>query len=471
MSISVGGLVSGLDTNSIVSQLMELQQQPITKLQTKQAGYNVELTTYGSLQGVLSTLKTNLQGLDSVQDLTSFSVSSGNDDLFTATVNSSASAGSYDITVQQLAAAHKLTSGSFSEEELVGEGTLHLKVGSGDFLDIAVSATDTISDVAAAINDANHGVKAAVIFDGTDYFLTLTADNTGAANVINLTVTDTGDANNTDMTGLSRLVYDRGITTNLTNTRDAADAVITVDGITDIHRDTNSMNDVIEGVTIELKSAPDAPDNHSSLSVTKNTSAITTKINSFVSSYNELLTFLETAQGYNSETKVAGSLMGDPTTNSIRNNLKNLITKKVSGIDSFDQLADLGIALNSKGRLEVNSSTLNNAINDHFDDLQQFFSQSTAGAEGFAVRMVTSLDSIIGTDGTLPARTKGIQSSIDSIDDQIERMTLQNTTFETRIRNQFNSLELLLSEFKTTGDYLSQQITSIQNLNNAISNR
>lgn len=471
MSISVGGLVSGLDTNGIVAQLMDLQQQPIKKLQTKQAGYNVELTTYGSLQGQLSKLKTDLQGLDSVEDLTSFSASSGNNSLFTATVDKTATAGSYDITVQQLAKAHKVTSGGFSKEELVGEGTMHLKVGSGTAIDIAVSATNTIADVAKAINDAKAGVKAAVIFDGTSYFLTLTADKTGAANLINLTVTDTGDANDTDMNGLSRLVYDRGVITNLLNTRDAADAIITVDGVTDIHRDTNLITDIIDGVTLDLKSAPAAPDNHASLSVTKNTSMIVSKINSFVSSYNEMLTFFEAAQGYNSETKVAGVLMGDPTTNSIRRSLKSLLTNTVSGVDSFQRLADLGIALNAKGRLEVNSSTLNSAINDHFDDVNQFFARSTAGSEGFAVRMVKSLDAVIGTNGTLSARTKGIQSSIDGIDDQVDRINIQNMAFETRIRNQFNSLELLLAEFKTTGEYLTQQITGMQNLNNAISRR
>ncbi|MFH0730471.1 MAG: flagellar filament capping protein FliD [Pseudomonadota bacterium] len=470
MSISVGGLVSGLDTNSIISQLMELQQQPIATLQTKQSNYEVKLTTYGSLQSLLSQLKTEMEGLDSAEDLTSFSVSSGNSNLFTATVDSDATAGAYDITVQQLAQAHKLTSTAFSDEELVGEGTLHLKVGTGDAIDIEVSTTDTLADVADAINDAEAGVHASVINDGTNSFLTLTADDTGEENVINLTVTDTGDANNTDTNGLSRLVYDAGVTTNLSNTRDSADAIITVDGVTNIHRTTNVMDDVIEGVTLNLNSAPDT-DNEASLTITQNTSTLVSKINSFVSLYNQVLTFFEAAQGYNSETEVAGVMMGDPTTNSIRNSLKRLITNKVSGIDSYDQLADLGVSLNAEGRLEVDASTLNDAINDHFDDVDKFFTQTTVGSEGFAVRMGTALEAMIGTDGTLASRTEGLQSSIDGIDDQVERMEMQNLAFETRIRSQFNSLELLLSEYQSTGDFLSQQITGLQNLNNAISNR
>ena len=76
MSISVGGLVSGLDTNSMITQLLELQQRPITMLQQQEAAYQVELTAYGSLKGDLSSLKSALKGLDSVSDLTGYSVSS-----------------------------------------------------------------------------------------------------------------------------------------------------------------------------------------------------------------------------------------------------------------------------------------------------------------------------------------------------------------------------------------------------------
>jgi flagellar hook-associated protein 2 len=86
--------------------------------------------------------------------------------------------------------------------------------------------------------------------------------------------------------------------------------------------------------------------------------------------------------------------------------------------------------------------------------------------------MVDTLDAMLDTtNGTLAARTEGIQKSIDSIEDQVERTEMRISAWETRTRAQFNALELLLSEFQTTGDYLSQQLTGMQNLNNYISNR
>ena len=472
MSISVGGLISGLDTNSLIEQMLELQQQPIVNLQQQEASYQVELSAYGSLQGVLDSLKSAMEGLDSVSDFTDFSATSGDTDLFSVSADENATPGLYGITVQQLAGVHKLTSGAFSEEELVGEGAIHLKAGDGSTTDIAVSASDTIDDVAQAINDADAGVQAAVIFDGTDYFLTLAAEETGVENVINLTVTDTGDADNTDMNGLSRLVYDKAVTENLSNTQDAADSIITVDGVADIHRDTNVIDDVIEGVTITLESAPAAPDNETTLTVTRDTATVVSKINSFVSAYNGLLDLFEAYQGYDPDTEAAGVLIGDATTNSIRNRLHNMITDVVPGVESLDRLADLGIALNDEGRLEVDSETLDSALDDHFDDVIQFFTQSAEGSEGFAVRMVDTLDSILdSTDGTLAARTDGIQNSIDSIEEQVERIEMRNLAWESRTRAQFNALELLLAEYQNTGDYLSQQILGMQNLNNYVSNR
>lgn len=472
MSISVGGLISGLDTNSMIEQLLELQQKPILKLQRQEAAYQVELTAYGSLKGILGSLKSAVEDLDSVSNLTSFSVSSGDADLFTVSADENATVGSYSVTVTQMAKVHKLTSNAFSEEELVGEGTLHLKVGDGSTTDIAVSAADTIDDVAQSINDADAGVHAAVIFDGSDYFLTLAADETGVENVINLTVTDTGDANNTDMNGLSRLVYDKGVTDNLSNTQDAADSIITVDGVADIHRGTNVITDVIEGVTITLESAPAAPDNQATLTVGRDMAAIVSKITAFADAYNEVIDFFEDYQSYDSATETAGVLLGDATTKSIRSRLNTMVTGTVSGVESFTWLADLGIAMNTEGRLEVDSSTLNSALDDHFDDVLQFFTQSTEGSEGFSVRMKDTLDAILkSTDGTLAARTDGIQTSIDGIEDQVERIEMRNLAWETRTRAQFNALELLLAEYQNTGNYLSQQIVGMQNLNNYISNR
>jgi flagellar hook-associated protein 2 len=472
MSISVGGLMSGLDTNSIIDQLKSIQQKPIIKLQQQEAAYQVELSAYGSLQSALSSLKSAMENLDSASDLTSFSASSSNTDLFTVSAGDTAVSGSYSITVTQMAKVHKLTSCGFSEGAFVGKGTIDLKVGSGDVVNISVSATDTIDDVVQAINDAKAGVKATVIFDGTNYFLTLSGEDTGSANKISLIVTDE-DGFNKDDSNLSRLFYeDLDQENQMVQAQAAADSIITVDGVAGIHRNSNTIDDVVSGLTITLESAPAVPDNEAALTVSRNTSAIVSKINSFVSAYNDVLDFFDASQSYSQDTETAGVLLGDATTNNIHSSLDRLATGTVSGVESFSRLSDFGITLNSEGRLEIDSSTINSALDDHFDDVVEFFTQATEDSEGFAVRMVDTLDVMLdSTGGTLDARTDGIQNSIEDIQDQVERIEMRNLAWETRTRAQFNALELLLAGYQTTGNYLTQQITGMQNLNNYISNR
>jgi flagellar hook-associated protein 2 len=339
----------------------------------------------------------------------------------------------------------------------VGKGIIQLKVGDGSTTDIAVSATDTIDDVAQAINDAKAGVKATVIFDGTNYFLTLSGEDTGSANKISLIVTDE-DGFNKDASNLSRLFYeDLDPENQMVQAQAAADSIITID---------------VSGLTITLESAPAVPDNEAALTVSRNTLEIVSKINSFVSAYNNVLDFFDASQSYSQDTETAGLLMGDATTNSIRNSLRNMVTNTVPGVESFERLTDFGITMNSEGRLEVDSSTINSALDDDFDDVVEFFTQATEGSEGFAVRMVDTLDVMLdSTNGALDARTDGIQNSIDDIQDQVERIEMRNLAWETRTRAQFNALELLLAGYQNTGNYLSQQITGMQNFNNYISNR
>jgi len=467
MSISVGGLVSGLDTNGMIEQMLELQQKPIENLKQQEADYGVELSSYGKLQSVLEKLQTAMDDINSEKDLTSYSATSGDEDLFTVSADDDATVGVYNITVTTMAEAHKLTSDPFGVDDPVGEGTIQLNVGSITS-DIAVSDTDSLEDVARAINDADVRVKAAVIFDGTNNFLTLASEDTGVENVITLTVDDTGDGSDLDKNGISRLAY-----VNMTDTQTAADAIITVDGVTDIHRPTNEINDVLQGVTITLKTTSTTESgNASSLTVKQDRLNIISGINAFVKAYNDAMTLIDTEQAYDDSTDTAGILMGDRTTNSIRTRLEKMIASTVSGAGVYEKLDEMGIELNGEGKLEVDSSTINGALDDNFDDVIRFFSQSTTGADGFAVGMTNILDAMLDTkDGSLTTRTEGIQKSIDSIEDKVETMDRRNEIWETRIRDQFNSMELLLSKYQNTGEYLTQQITGMQNLNSYISNR
>ncbi len=129
MTISIGGLISGLDTNGIIDQMLAIQQRPIERLQNKGSEYQIQLSTYGTLKGLVSSLQSAVSAIDTEGGLASYTATSGDKDLFTVTSGDDAAVGSYDVTVQQLAKVHKLTSTAFAAEEAMGEGTIHLKVG------------------------------------------------------------------------------------------------------------------------------------------------------------------------------------------------------------------------------------------------------------------------------------------------------------------------------------------------------
>ena len=178
----------------------------------------------------------------------------------------------------------------------------------------------------------------------------------------------------------------------------------------------------------------------------------------------------KTNQGYDAKTKVAGLLQGDGTTNQIRNRLSRLNSQKVTGVTTFSRLSDLGVVLNDEGHLEVDSTTLNSALSDHYDDVVQFFTQATVGSEGFGVRMVDALEGFLDShDGTLTARTTGIRASIDRLEDKAEFLATRVQASEIRLKARFDALEVLLGQFQMTSGVVTQQIASLKNLNAFIS--
>jgi flagellar hook-associated protein 2 len=474
MGISVGGLASGLDTEAIISQLVNLERQPITKLQAREADYQVQLTTYGSLSSLLSELKTAATAFQQASGLSSFTTTVGDTDLLTASAASTAAAGTYNVTVDQLAQSQKLRSASFSSSTaLVGAGTLHIQVGSGSVTDIAITATDTLTDVATAINNASAGVSATIISDGTQSFLTLSAQATGADNVIHVTATD-DDGNHTDTSGLSRLVYDAGVTENLTQTQPPLDAILSVDGIANITRSSNTISDVIAGVTLTLKTAPDAPDDTTTITISRSTGAVNDKLSAFLKAYNKVVDFITEKQKFNAETQAGGPLLGDNTAALIQRQLRSLVNNPLSGLTgSIRSLADLGVTQNAAGQLELSDSeALSTALTNDFNGVVQFFTQTTTGAKGFSAQATTTLDGILtAPTGTLAVRQASIQQKITRLNDETERQEKRVAATEERLRAQFTALESVISQLRSTESFLSQQIAGFQSLNTAIANR
>ncbi|WP_300674438.1 flagellar filament capping protein FliD [Desulfoluna sp.] len=467
MGVSVGGIVSGIDLDGIVDQITEVEKRPIKGLEGKKEDYKVLISAYANLSKELSSLSNAARSLRYPSSFTARTATSPDPEHYTVSAGSFARAGSYDLEIQQLATGQKMAAGPFLEEALPGGGTLTLQVGDRDPMEITAGANFTLNDLANAINSEKGDITAGVIFDGTHHFLTLSANETGAANTITLAVTDDEDGDTADNAGLSAFIAPEGETA-FSITQEARDAIITVDGVANIHRPSNTITDVVKDVTLNLSGTAPA----TTFSVSMDQGAISEKLNTFVEKYNNVLSFFFNSQQYNGEGEKQGTLFGDQTANRINGALVRTTAGTVSGNESFRYLSDIGAITRrvtdkedpeyGKPYLELNQEKLSRAIAENPDDLKRFFTSIDEGNEGFAVRMCTQIEGFntpIG--GILSSGSKGFKTKIDGIDKQISRIDDKAERSEDRLRKKFNSLESLLAQYKVTSDHLASQLSSL----------
>lgn len=383
MALSSPGIGSGLDVNGLVSQLMALEQRPLTLLATKEAKYQAQLSAYGSMKGALSSFQSAVAALATSAKFTAVKASVADTAVLTASASPSASAGSYSIQVQTLAQAQKLKSGTFAATTTtVGTGTLTIQFGTysgGSFTlnpdksakTITIGSSNaSLSGVRDAINAADAGVAASIVNDGSGYRLVVSSKDAGLANALKITVAD-NDLNNTDAAGLSQLVYDAstGGTTNLTQTVAAQNATAVIDGIT-VTKSTNTLTDAIDGVTLTLLKEGST----TTLSVAKDTAGIKAAVESFVKAYNDLNKTLTDMSKYDAVNKQASILTGDATVRSVQSQLRALFNTALSSAGGgLTTLADIGVTFQTDGTLKLDATKLTKALNDGSKDISTLF--------------------------------------------------------------------------------------------------
>lgn len=464
MAIGVNGLMSGLDTESIISQMMSVERRPITLLQQQEAVYQAKISALGTLKGALADVQTAAVALKDTDLFAGFLATTGDANVLTASASDAAVAGTYQVTVSTLAKAQQVRGSAFTaSSEVVGTGTLTIQVGTNTAVNVTIDGTNnTLAGIAQAINDAGTDVTAGVVNDGLgNYYLTLASKQTGTSNTISLTMAD-DDLVNNDAFGLSKL-YNNPAGQSMFETQPGGNAALKVNGI-DVVRASNTIDDLLEGVTLTLKATDPDP---IEVKVSRNVTSITSKITAFIDKYNAALTRLKDLQVSDPEGGVVGILQGDATARILQARLQNFLYSPVSGVDSaVNTLSALGVSADKEGKLSLDSAVFAVAYEKDREGVVQFFTQTTAGSEGFAVQVDSFLDGYLqSTSGLLSAKEDGLERSVEHIEDQIERIGLRLTKREEVLRRQFESLELLMGQFQNTSGTLSQQLDALSNLN------
>ncbi|WP_438971092.1 flagellar filament capping protein FliD [Methylophaga sp.] len=452
MAITSAGIGSGLDIESLVSQLVAAEgQAPVNRLNSKEASFQASLSAFGSLKSALSSFQTAVQGLQTETSFLGRKASSSNTDLFTVSASTSASQGQYDIEIEQLAQAAKLTTadGAFAEtSDVVGTGSLTVNFGSENFSVTIDEDNNTLSGIRNAINNAedNPGVTATIIASDNGPRLVISSNDQGSSNTITTVATDNDAGDGNDLTRLNALEANP-------NSELAKDAIIYVDG-QKATRNSNSFSDVIDGVTFNLAKAE--PGTIEKLTISSDESASKSKINAFIKAYNALATTTGQLSSYNADTGAAGQLLGDSTLRSVQSQIRQAITGSVAGLD-FGTLAEIGITTDENNKLVLNEEKFDQVLKTDPASVSGVFSSEN----GVANKLDTILDGFVGSGGLLNSRTEGLQSSIDRIDDQRERLAVRLESVEARYRAQFSAMDVLVGQLQGIGNFLTQQLSNL----------
>lgn len=460
MSIVAGiGVSSGIDYDQLISNILSLERQPIGRLKNKQTTYNSKVSVFNTLSSKLSALKSAADKLRTTSNFYAKTASVSDSTVLEASASSSATAGSYSISVTQLAQTHSIThytglADKNSTTVLASGNTLQFTIN-GETKTITASSDLTLEGLASQINSQTYtgSVKAdaTIVNTGTSgspsYKLILTSNTTGASYGITInsdsSILDLAQATDTDSDGQYRVQL-----------RAAQDAQFTANSLS-VTRSSNTVSDVITGVTFTLKKDSSS----ATLTVANDTGTITQNIQSFVSAYNAVVSYVSENSTYNKTSHTGGTLYAESTAKTIIDRLRNIIASPVSGLSSsLDTLAEIGILTNRDGTISLNTGTLSSKLSSNLEDVANLFTTSTNGKGNQIYDYTDSVTKSI--TGIIALKVDGLNDTVRDISDDITRLEGRLTITEQNLRRQFASLESLLGSISSQGQFLNNLIST-----------
>lgn len=468
-TITSAGIGSGIDVESLITRLMSLERQPIQQLQQRTDGLKTQLSAVGKLQSNIATLRDAVAKLTQTSGFGASKASVADTTLLSASADSGAAVGSYNIQVNRLATAQSLASSAVPQGSGIGSGTLTISFGtySSDLstfdadpartsLIIPIAnGEDSLESIRDKINAMKAGIVANVVTDVNGSRLVMRGVDPGAANAFQVTVSD-DDGVNTDDSGLSRLAYDPTAGVNAANRKQAADnSDVLIDGV-QLATSSNKIEGAIQGVTLDLQKT-----GSSVLTVGQDKDAVKKLITDFVDAYNAAIGQLRDLT--KNEKDSSGPLKGDQGVIQIQNQLRTLVGSSTTLGGSLSRLAEIGLDPGSDGKIKIDDAKLTAALAKP-DDLKGLFAgvdSGDASNSGFAQRLRELADQLLSTDGRIEARKKGISDRIDANGDRAEALERRLELVEKRLRAQYTALDGTVGKLNGLSTYLAQQLNRL----------
>lgn len=463
----------GLDVKSIISQLVALEKRPLDTLKLQAATTTTKISAFGQIKSLVSALSDAASKLTSFTGWNSVSATSSDSTFVSASAIGGTQATNFNVEVQALAKAQSTASGSISGA--VGAGTLKIELGSwgvttpgaggtfvgkGGAIDIEVTASDTVADVAVKINGSNAGVTATILTDAGGQRLLLRSKETGLESGFQLTTADGAPG------ALSRLT---GAEITPAATQIAANAKATVNGIA-VESATNTFENTVAGVTFKAEKLTD-PGKSIAISVAKDTSAIQANVEAFVKAYNEVNKTLNESTKYDKAAKSIGLLQGDSTALGLQSALRSAMQGVSPGSKVYQRLADIGVVQKTSsdpmataalgGELTVDTTKLNKALSQNPEEVKNFFRGSDGvSTSGLAYKVKTLTAGMLASDGFFKSKDGVLQASLKRNEQDQVSVNAKVNNFEKRITARYSALDTQMSSLNALNAYVSQQVTT-----------
>ncbi|AKU94728.1 Flagellar hook-associated protein FliD [Labilithrix luteola] len=445
MGLSIGGVASGIDTQSIINTLMSVAQQPVTDLTNKKSLVDSASQTISTFSSKLSALKNAALALSTTVGFASYSATSS-DASIVASVSGSSSVGTYAVEVSQLAKAQKSRSTAFatSSDSLGMTGPLTITDGRGKSFDVDIQANDSLSSIASKISSSGARVSASVLSDGTGYRLLVQGLDTGASNAF--TVSQSGNV---------ALGFDAP-----TSVYDAAqDAKFTVDKM-ELTSKTNQVTGVIPGVKLALTKVTTGP---VTVGVSGDSSSVKQKITAFVNAYNDVINSGHAAAGFGTAKANNSVLAGDNSIRTALHKLGGIVGGLVPGATgSYRTLGAAGVALTKDGTLSFDATKFDAALAaDPTTVSRLFVTDAGTGATGLMKTIMDSVTSLVtGSKSPIQARIDSLSAQSKRLDDSKTALQDRLDKYQEQLKKQFAAMDAAVGKYQQMQSALTASLSS-----------
>ncbi len=448
---------NGIDVNSVVNELQATASGQLTIWQQEQSTLQTQASNLTAINSDLSSLASAVQALnDPLGAFSAVTATSSLPEVVTATASSSATAGNHTVVVSSLASSGTVYTAALASAStsILPSGATSADIGlqvggsSGTTYTIQITAgsNDTLSTLASYINQQsqanNWGVYASVLTDASGARLSISSTATGTPGALAITQNTTLDGSGNPTGTPTNLTFEPAV--------GGTNATFTVDGIP-FSSTTNSVNDAIPGVTLNLVSTYSG---QVQVAVSPDTSQVTSALSNFVSAYNKVMGDINSEFAVDPTTNSQGPLGSDASLRTLQSNLLADVTHTVTGDGSLVNLAALGINMQDDGTLSVDAQTLSNALATNPSGVQSFFQNATTG---FATNFTNDLNNLTDpTQGPLNLDLTENQAQQTDLSNRISDFQDQLATQKQQLIQEFSSVNASLEEYP----FLLQEVLS-----------